>query len=116
MLFGSLVEASRAVQAASARLAKIEHLAGLLKRLTPEEVPIGVAYLSGELPQGRIGVGYASLRDAASDAASDSGLELIEVHAAFSRIAAASGPGSTRERGRLLRELLVRATRDEQQF
>ena len=55
-------------QEASGRLAKIGHLADLLRRAGPDEIGIAVSYLSGEVRQGRIGVGYAALRDAAGDA------------------------------------------------
>ena len=43
-------------------------------------------------------------------------LDLREVDAAFDRIAEASGAGSAAERARRLRELLTRATPDEQDF
>ena len=38
-------------------------LAAALREAGPLEVPIAVAYLSGELPQRQIGVGWAALRD-----------------------------------------------------
>ena len=61
---------SQAVGATSARLAKIDLLAGALRAAGPLEVPIAVGYLSGELPQRQIGVGWAALRDALPPAAS----------------------------------------------
>ena len=54
---------SQAVGATSARLAKIDLLAGALRAAGPLEVPIAVGYLSGELPQRQIGVGWAALRE-----------------------------------------------------
>ena len=62
MLLSEIAEVSRTVAATSARLAKIETLAGALRAAGPLEVPIAVAYLSGELPQRQIGVGWAALR------------------------------------------------------
>jgi hypothetical protein len=41
-------------------LAKVRELAALLRALQPDEIETGVHYLSGELPQGRIGIGYAT--------------------------------------------------------
>jgi DNA ligase-1 len=116
MLLCELVETSEAVQSSSSRLAKIAHLSECLRRFTPEEIAVGVAYLSGELPQGRIGVGYAALRDAADAAAHESQLPLLEVHGVFTTLAGLKGAGSTRERGRLLGGLMARATRAEQDF
>ncbi len=57
------VEVSQRIAATSRRLEKIGLLADFLRRLSPDEIPAGVSYLSGNLRQGKIGVGYASLRD-----------------------------------------------------
>ena len=61
MLLRELVQTSEAVAATSGRTAKITEIAGLLRRASPGEVPAMVAFLSGELLQRQIGVGYASL-------------------------------------------------------
>ena len=63
MLLAELTATSEAVRATRARNEKIERLAETLRRMAPGEVAIGVAYLSGELRQRQIGVGYRSLRD-----------------------------------------------------
>ncbi len=65
MLLDDLVQTSVAVAATSSRRAKIEAIANLLRRAEPAEVPVAVAFLSGELRQRQIGVGYAALRDIA---------------------------------------------------
>src|SRR5437899_142626 len=62
-LLEEIVRTSAAIAETSARLTKIDRLASLLRRLRADELPIAVAYLSAELPQGTIGVGWASLRD-----------------------------------------------------
>src|SRR5438094_691195 len=92
MLLDEVAEASRTVASTSARLAKIDALASVLRRLRPEEVPVAVAYLSGYLPQGSIGVGWAAVRDLPAPAATPS-LELLDVDAALSRIAGCTGWG-----------------------
>jgi len=61
VLLRELVQTSEAVAATSGRTAKITAIAGLLRRAGPGEVPVVVAFLSGELRQRQIGVGYASL-------------------------------------------------------
>ena len=63
VLFVDLAATSAAVSAVPGRKAKIELLADALRRLEPDEVAAGSAYLAGELPQRQTGVGYASLRD-----------------------------------------------------
>jgi DNA ligase-1 len=58
---GQLVETSQRVAATRSRLEKVALLADLIRQLPPSLVGVGVAYLTGELPQGRLGVGYAVL-------------------------------------------------------
>ena len=117
MLLQDVADTSTKVAATTKRLEKIAHLVDLLRRLQPPEIPIAVSYLSGYLRQGRIGIGWSSLRDAQPDHAADTpSLTLIEVDAAFDRLGAISGAGSTRERARVLHELLSRATSVEQEF
>jgi ATP-dependent DNA ligase I len=115
VLLSEIAEVSRAVAGTSARLAKIEMLAAALREAGPLEVPIAVAYLSGELPQRQIGVGWAALRDGFAPAQTPT-LTLSEVDAGFSAIGAVSGKGSAAARKALVGELLGRATPDEQRF
>jgi DNA ligase-1 len=112
-----LVETSRRVAEASGRLEKVRLLAALLVTAPPEEIETATAYLCGSLRQVRLGVGWATLRATAADVAADSSsLNLADVDAGFDRIARAAGKGSADEKQRLLKELLARATRDEQRF
>jgi DNA ligase-1 len=115
MLFADLARTSLAVAATSARSAKVALLADCLRAAAPDETPIVVAYLSGELRQRRTGIGYASLRgvEAVADAEM---LTVSEVDAAFARIAAVAGKGAQSERRRLLHGLFTRATAEEQQL
>ena len=115
MLLAEIAEVSQAVAATSARLAKIEMLAAALREAGPLEVPIAVAYLSGELPQRQIGVGWAALRDGFRPAVVPT-LGLAEVDAAFSAIGAVAGKGSAAARKALVGELFGRATSAEQRF
>ncbi|HKI00753.1 MAG TPA: ATP-dependent DNA ligase [Thermoanaerobaculia bacterium] len=117
MLLADLVATSRRVAETRSRSEKTGALADLLRRLSPEEIDVAVAFLSGHLRQGRIGLGGAAVRNAMpGTTAVEPSLPLGEVDAAFERIAGVSGSGSTLERGRLLSDLLGRATRDEQDF
>jgi DNA ligase-1 len=116
VLLAELVETSRAVGATSARREKVAHLAAALRPLDSSEVPAGVAFLSGELRQRQIGVGWASLRDAPAGGERASGLTVADVDAAFERIGACAGPGSVAERRRLLGDLMARTSEPEQRF
>jgi ATP-dependent DNA ligase I len=115
VLLAEIAGVSRAVATTSARLAKIETLAAALREAGPLEVPIAVAYLSGELPQRQIGIGWAALRDGFTPADTPS-LTLSDVDTALGAIGAVSGKGSTATRKALVGELFGRATEGEQQF
>jgi len=117
MRLTDVVAVSRDVSAASGRLDKIGRLSDLLGRVPPDELVIVVAFLSGGVRQGRIGVGRAQLsamREVPAAPASE--LEIADVDRAFDRLAAATGAGSTGARAQILRGLFSRATSDEQDF
>lgn len=117
MLLHELVATSTSVAAASGRLVKIGHLAALLQRLAPEEIDIAIAFLSGQLRQGRIGVGPTTIGEARPfPYASTATLRLADVDEAFERMSTMTGPGSPADRARQLRDLLTRATVEEQDF
>src|SRR5271170_7800204 len=103
VLLAEIAEVSRAVATTSGRLAKIDMLAAALREAGPLEVPIAVAYLSGELPQRQIGVGWAALRSGFPKAAQAT-LTLSDVDAGLSAIGAVSGPGSVAARKSLVGE------------
>ncbi len=110
----------------SARRVKISEIAGLLRRASPGEVPVAVAFLSGELRQRQIGVGYAALGgllrgdlpagDGPGPDPAARPLTLAEIDSVFAAIGATTGAGSQAERRRLLGALFARATPAEQSF
>ena len=116
VLFADLAAATERVRATRSRTAKVAALAGCLGNLAPDETEAGVAFLSGEPRQTRLGVGYAALRDLQVPPAGDPRLTVSEVDGAFAALAAASGPGSQDERSRVLRDLLGAATEPEQRL
>ncbi|MBY0388912.1 MAG: ATP-dependent DNA ligase [Mycobacterium pseudokansasii] len=115
MLLLDVATTSLDVGATSSRLSKVERIADLLRRAAPdpELVAIIVAWLSGELPQRHIGVGWASLRSLPLPAGHPT-LTVAGVDAAFSEIGATSGSGSQARRAQLVSELFSAATESEQ--
>lgn len=111
-----VVETARVVAAASARTEKVAALASLLERTAPAEAPIVVGLLTGEIRQGRIGVGWAAVRDLDVSPASASTLSAADVDAAMDELTTISGSGSKARRAELLQSLLRRATEDESSF
>ena len=130
MLLDSVVRTSALVAASPGRLAKIDHIAGLLRDVPAAEIAVAVSFLSGDLTQRQIGVGYAALTDlmggygpGPSSAAAGLGgpasapeLTLADTDDALGHIGALAGQGSQAERRRLLAGLLGRATDAERQF
>ncbi|MHB1876158.1 MAG: hypothetical protein ACYCPF_15020, partial [Streptosporangiaceae bacterium] len=139
MLLLEVVATSEVVAGAPGRLDKVAAIASLLTRVPDAEVPVAVAFLSGDLTQRQIGVGYAALVDlldpadfapsgaepgagpepgagSASLAGPESVLTLAETDALFGRIGALLGPGSQAQRRDLLAGLLRRATGAERRF
>ena len=114
----TVVDTWRAVVATDSRSAKIVQLADCLRRIEPAEIELAVHYLAGELPQGKIGVGYAALQEALAAAASagQSRLTLSDVDQCLSELLATRGSGSARRRAQLLTELFAQASAAEQEF
>jgi ATP-dependent DNA ligase I len=115
MLLADVAAASADVGGTTSRLAKAQRIADALRTAGVEDVPIVVSWLSGELPQRQIGVGWASLRDV-PPAADTASLTVQRVHATFNEIGATAGAGSQARRAALLRELFESATAGEQLF
>jgi ATP-dependent DNA ligase I len=113
--FLDLAATSAAVSATSGRKAKIELLADALRRLEPDEVAAGSAFLAGELRQRQTGVGYASLRDRPPPAAEGT-LTVAAVDAAIEDISLVAGAGSQARRRELLGALFAAATAEEQRL
>jgi DNA ligase 1 len=127
MLLDDVVRTSAAVAATSARLAKTSLIADLLTRVPATEIAVAVSFLSGDLTQRQIGVGYAALTDlmggygAAAvptlpDPRPEPQLTLADTDEILEEVGALAGQGSQAERRRLLGGLLARATESERGF
>jgi ATP-dependent DNA ligase I len=118
-LLAELVSTSSRVAATPSRLAKVREIGRLLAALSPAEIGIGVSYLAGELPQGRIGVGYAALQGAAAAAGPPPEVPTLSVERtdrSVGELAEVRGSGSARRRSAALGELFSRATAEERTF
>jgi DNA ligase-1 len=118
-LLAELVGTSVRVAGTPSRLGKVREIAGLLGKLTPAEITIGVSYLAGELPQGRIGIGYSALQAAASAAGEPPEQPALSIEQTDRHVAALAvirGGGSAIRRGQALADLLSQATAAERTF
>lgn len=110
-----VAEASAAIAGTSARSAKTKRLAEVLRAADIDDVLTIVAWLSGELVQRRIGVGWAAL-STVPPAAAESSLVVGDLNRIFEAMAEASGPGSQTTRAAKLSDVMSKATEVEQAF
>jgi DNA ligase-1 len=95
----------------------VRELAACLSSFAPDEIDIGVHYLSGDTRQGRSGIGSATLRAAsAGTAANEATLSIADVDSRLGEIAGIRGSGSTTRRSAALRDLFSLATAAEREF
>ena len=116
MLLSEVVATASTVAATSSRLAKVEALADLLRRLPPEEVAPTVGFLIGRARQGRVGVGYRTVSGLMGEPAETPSLTVADLDHLLDDLLAATGTGSAALRQDTLKSLGRRATADEQQF
>jgi DNA ligase-1 len=116
VLFAELARCSGVVGATAKRNDKIAAIADVLARLTPDEIVPAVSFLVGDTHVGRIGVGWATMRDARVDPAPVPSLTVLDVAAAIAQLSVTSGSGSASARRGLLASILARATDEEQRF
>jgi len=118
LALAELVRVSADAAATRSRLEKRRLLADCLCAAGAEQAALVVSYLSGRLPQGKIGLGPSLLRDLDLPAAAVDTpiLRLSEIDDAFTRLADISGKGSKQARQALLADLLACATAEERGF
>ncbi len=116
MLLAEVVTASKDVADTSSRSRKVAILAGLLRRLDANEVPISVALLSGVPRQGRVGVGYSTVYGIERRPAGEPSLTIDDLDRAIAEIQKVTGSGSAARRRQVLGGLLGRATEQEADF
>src|SRR4051812_44593427 len=115
MRFSLVTATSEEVARTPARGQKVATLAALLRTSSGADAATVVSWLSGELTQRQIGVGWGSLQSLPAPAAQPS-LEVAAVDAALTEIGDCAGPGSQGRRRQLLEALFAAATESEQRF
>jgi DNA ligase 1 len=116
MLFARLADTSDRVAATTKRSEKVAALAEVFARLAPDEIEPAVAFAVGDTSIGRIGVGWATIRDVEPPPASAPQLEIGDVALAVGELASISGSGSNVRRRDVVHHLLARATATEQRM
>jgi len=115
MLIDELAQVSIQVAATSARGEKTAILATAVSGMPDDELPIGVSYLAGIVPQGALGVGYSMLRSLPEPAEAAS-LSLGDVDAVLGDLSVISGTGSASRREEAIDRLFGAVTAGGQEF
>ncbi len=116
-LLKDLIETSEKVRLAKGKKEKIGLLANFLRRLVGKEIALAGHYLSGQLPQGRLGVGWATLQEAQKDLAHPfQPLSLIKIDQFFEEVSKERGEGSFERKIKLLREIFSSTEKEEREF
>src|SRR3989442_2495356 len=136
MLLSTLVECVDRVRATPRKTEKVALLADLLRSARGREAELAALYLTGTLPQGRIGLGWRSLQSAMTDsptpgprrgpsderrgihsrAADGERLTLADVDRICDAVAGERGAGSSERRMQALHALFARADAAERRF
>src|ERR1700682_432808 len=106
------------VRATTRKTEKVALLAEVLKQGRGPDVALLAMYLTGSLPQGRIGVGWSAIQAAMAGAPAGDGepLALEDLDRAVDALAAERGAGSGERRARTLHALFARAPQRERRF
>ncbi len=106
------------VRATRSRNQKKSVLSALLREVGDDELSRTVSWLCGDLPQGKIGVGYSAAYTAlrACEPATEPQWTSAQIDARFTAIQGIAGKGSKARRAAALEELLRGATDAEQRF
>ena len=117
MKLATLVDTSRAIKGTRSRIRKRDLMSQCLLSAGRDEIKLVVSYLGGSLPQGKIGIGYALLRDLSREpTASAASVAVRDVDEAFTHIATMRGQGSQARRRETLGSLFARCTAEERDY
>jgi DNA ligase-1 len=117
MQLARLVDAVNRVRATPKTSEKVRLLDEVLRESAGHDTVLTALYLSGSLPQGKIGIGWNVIQKAMQDApAAGKPLTLLDVDRTLGALAAERGSGSTERRVTELGRLFSRAAPAERQF
>lgn len=117
MRLTELVEVVDRVRATTKKTDKVRLLAECLRQTRERDTALAALYLTGVLPQGKIGVGWSVIQKAMSGGSTrGEPLTLLDVDRAVDGLAAMTGAGATERRVAELGRVFGRATSEERRF
>ncbi len=117
ILVTNLVKVSEKVASTSSKKEKVSLLAKFLKLAGGKEITLTAAYLSGRIPQGRLGIGWATLQESLEGLIEKTrSLSLMEIDQFFEQISRERGTGSPQRKLKLLHNLFSGIKKQERDF
>jgi DNA ligase-1 len=116
MKLAELAEVSAALAATRSRTEKTRLLAACLRGLGADEREVGVSWLAGIVPGGKLNLGPAAVFAAKGAPAEVATLAIADVVRALDALRGIAGKGAARRREAALSELFAAATAGEQRF
>ena len=107
MKLSRLASVSSSVAATRSRREKVRLLAQCLLQLSPADVFCGASYLTGEIPQGKIGLGPSIIRAVEVEDTIQTSISIAQTDAMLEDISATRGAGARARRQQLLASLLA---------
>jgi DNA ligase-1 len=114
--FAAVVETSRQVAATRSRRSKIATIAALLHSMSGGDLATTIGFLTGEPRQGKIGIGWATIRDIDAHPALAPSLSVRDIDEQLTSLQATTGDQSVGARRAMLQALFGRATDAEADF
>jgi DNA ligase-1 len=117
MQFKTLVGTSERVRSTTKKKAKVALIADLLRQARDREIYLAAHYLSGNLPAGKLGIGWRTIQDVITDLKPSPGsVELATLQNYLDDLAKTLGPGSVQQKKKILHELLSSIGEEEITF
>ena len=117
MLLAQLVELVGRIRGTARKTEKVALIAEALGPSRGHDTELLALYLTGTLPQGRIGLGWHGIEAAMTDRTAEGPpLTLDEIDQAMGALATEKGAGSAERRTKALRALFERADEPQRRF
>jgi DNA ligase-1 len=117
MRLSELVGLVERVRRTSRKTEKVTLIAEGLRQARGRELELVALYLTGTLPQGRIGFGWRTIENALVEAPPEGEpLSLVDLDQRLAEVVSLKGSGSTEGRTQVLREIFARSPEAERRF
>lgn len=115
MLLREIVEYHKKIKHTTSKNAKVGILADLIKKIPDDELSIGIGLISANIPVGKIGIGWATIRRVirSKTKSGSQSISLVDLKNLLDKLSEVSGKGSQAEKHRVLSMIYQDLAEDE---